>query len=133
MDATRAYPVPLDLRRDEHAVNLFGLFPITFRQLAYVVGGLAPGIVAAWLANGVWQWLLGTLLWLLLLPPAFALAIFPAGWGPLPGPRDRYSSVQEEPLRLDEWLLIYWDWRRCRKVLPFPWRRSPKGAEGGRR
>lgn len=125
MDATRPYPVPLDLRRDEHALNLLGFIPVTFRQVGYILAGIAPGAMAVWGLDGPVQWVVGAVLLMLFFPIAFVLAVFPAGWGFLPGPKDRYSTVQEQPLRLDEWIVIWLGWRMSTKVLPFHW--------GGRR
>lgn len=136
MQFRREYPVPIDLRRDEHAFTmstLIGDLDVSMRQLFYLaIAGailLAVGLPLPKAARWVVLPFLGTIL----VPIAVLLGWAPAGaWG-LPGPKnlDRSGTVQELPLRLDEWIAIWLSWRLAPKVVPYAFQPVRKKATGG--
>lgn len=134
MQFRRQYPVPIDLRRELHAVTvklwLFGYVTLSLRQLLYIVGAGAIVVGAVVLLPAPAKWIVGAFLAAILIPVVVLLGWARAGaWG-LPGPknRDRFHTVQEEPLRLDEWLFILFSWRAAPKVVRYRFCRQHAGG-----
>lgn len=136
MQFRREYPVPIDLRRDEHAFTmstLIGDVDVSMRQLLYLaIAGAVLLAVGLPLPKPA-RWVVLPFLGAILVPIALLLGWAPAGVLGLPGPknRDRSGTVQELPLRLDEWLAIWLSWRLAPKVVPYAFRPSRKKDSAG--